>query len=118
MPIIPVARFGSNICIFESVANAGAVKYNKKINSKDHATDLRAALTEGVVKYLIKICGREQVPNIIHKANEINFQDAIPPAATSECGVDRILRPANDSVAAVPKPCIFSSSLILSTAAP
>ena len=33
-----------------------------------HATDFLAAFTLGVVKYLIKICGKEAVPTIIQRA--------------------------------------------------
>ena len=55
------------------------------IKNNDHATDFLAALILGVVKYLIRICGKEAVPTIIHNANEINFQAAIPPSGTPEC---------------------------------
>ena len=37
------------------------------------------------MKYLIRMWGKEAVPTIIHKANEINFQAAIPPSGTAEC---------------------------------
>ena len=56
------------------------------MKNSDHATDFLAAFTLGVVKYLIKICGKEAVPTIIQSVNEINFQAAIPPEGTSECG--------------------------------
>ena len=46
LPIIPVARLGSRSCSLVNVASAGAVKYSKKMNSKDHATDLRASRTD------------------------------------------------------------------------
>ena len=56
------------------------------MKNSDQATDFLAAFTLGVVKYLIKICGKEAVPTIIQRANEINFQAAIPPSGTPECG--------------------------------
>ena len=44
------------------------------MKNNDHPTDFLAALTLGVVKYLIITCGNQAVPAIIHTANEINAQ--------------------------------------------
>ena len=80
LPIIPVANDGSINCSLDNVANIGADEYSKKIKNSDQATDFLADFTDGVVKYLIRMCGKEAVPTIIQIANEINFQAAIPPA--------------------------------------
>ena len=50
LPMMPVARFGSSTWSLVNVASAGAVKYSRKMKSSDHATDCRAARTDGVVK--------------------------------------------------------------------
>src|SRR3546814_18767291 len=63
-PMIAVGRVGSRSCSFDSVASAGAVKYSRKMNSSDPETDLRAARTDGVVKYRMRMCGSEAVPAI------------------------------------------------------
>src|SRR3546814_16491547 len=60
-PMIAVGRVGSRSCSFDSVASAGAVKYSRKMNSSDHATDLRAARTDGVGKYRLRMSGTEAV---------------------------------------------------------
>ena len=38
-----------NTSYLTSTANAGAVKYNKKMKNNDHDTDSRASFTDGVV---------------------------------------------------------------------
>ena len=88
LPIIPVAKFGSIKASLDTVASIGAEVYKSAIKNNDHATDFLAALTLGVVKYLINICGKDAVPTIIHRAKEINFQAAIPPSGTPECDVE------------------------------
>src|SRR3546814_1880134 len=84
-PMIAVGRVGSRSCSFDSVASAGAVTYSRKMNSSDHATDLRAARTDGVVKYRMRMCGSEAVPAIMQKARVTNFHRSIRSEdATSE----------------------------------
>ena len=53
------------------------------------------------MKYLIKICGKEAVPTIIQRANEINFQAAIGPAGTPECGKEIDFKPPGTPAAAI-----------------
>src|SRR6056300_57157 len=124
LPIIEVGIFGSIKAIFESVASIGAEKYSKKIKNNDQATDLLAELTLGVVKYLIRICGKEAVPTIIQIANEINFQAAIAPAGTPECGLEIEANPPgtpaafNAAALFFVKPNVFSNSAILCTSSP
>ena len=50
LPMIAVARFGSNSCSLVSVAKAGAVKYSRKMKNSDQDTERRAERTVGVVK--------------------------------------------------------------------
>ena len=78
-----VATFGSNNESLVKVASAGAVKYKRQMNSKDQPTDCLAALTDDVVKYRIRTCGREAVPAIIQRTNVKNFQLAIADALAS-----------------------------------
>jgi hypothetical protein len=54
------------------------------MKNNDQPTDLLAEVTDGVVKYLIKMCGNEAVPTIIHIASEIYFHAAIAPVGTPE----------------------------------
>ena len=94
------------------------------MKNSDHATDFLAALTLGVVKYLIRICGKEAVPTIIHKANEINFQAAIPPSGTPECDIAIDFNPPGtpadltSAAAFLTKPNCDSSSPNLATSSP
>ena len=50
LPMILVATVGSNKDSFVNVANAGAVRYRRQMNSNDHPTDCLAAFTDAVVK--------------------------------------------------------------------
>jgi hypothetical protein len=102
LPMMEVGRFGSMICSLVSVARQGAVKYSRKMKNSDHPTDLRAARTDGVVKYRIRMCGRDAVPVIMHSASVKNFQLSNG-APVALIGVVRIRRPLNDSVALSPR---------------
>src|SRR6056300_1898588 len=124
LPIIPVANDGSINCSLDNVANIGADEYSKKIKNSDQATDFLADFTDGVVKYLIRICGKEAVPTIIQIANEINFQAAIAPAGTAECGLEIEANPPgtpaafNAAALFFVKPNVFSNTAILCTSSP
>src|SRR3546814_17067352 len=87
------------------------------MNSSDHATDLRAARTDGVVKYRMRMCGSEAVPAIMQKARVTNFHLSIPPTVPL-CGVFKLLRPGIVSPAGTPRPSIGSSSARRDPASP
>src|SRR3546814_13577615 len=106
--MIAVGRVGSRSCSFDSVASAGAVKYSRKMNSSDQATDLRAERTDGVVKYRMRLCGSEAVPALMQKARVTNFHLSIHPPVPL-CGVFRLLRPGMVSAAGTPRPTIGPS---------
>ena len=118
LPIIPVGRFGSIKESFDKVANIGAEEYSRNIKNKDQPTDLLAAFTLGVVKYLIITWGNEAVPAIIQTANEINFQGVV---LTSEWALVIPAKPFGTVAKSaaefliVPRPNWFSSSAILAT---
>src|SRR3546814_13299027 len=101
--MIAVGRVGSRSCSFDSVASAGAVKYSRKMNSSDHATDLRAARTDGIVKYRMRMCGSEAVPAIMPKARVTNFHLSIPPTVPLG-GVFKLLGPRSVSAGGTPRP--------------
>ena len=60
--MIPVGNEGSINESLDSVSNIGAEEYRRKIKNNDQPTDFLAALTLGVVKYLIITCGNDAVP--------------------------------------------------------
>ena len=67
------------------------------MKNKDQPTDRLALFTEGVVKYRIRMCGRDAVPAIIQKARVTNFQEDMPvPASTN--GTVNAFNPAKLSV--------------------